>query len=249
MDHMTAPNDATTSPARDALVVKVRKLLAMAEGSGNPNEADAFSAKAAALIAEHRIDPERLRAEERSDLAVIEFDIGRGAYARGRLHLLQSIASTAGCDTVFTQRQIGTVAMVAGFRTDLDGVELLYHSLHAQASTRMAAERRSTGAATQRWRRSFLFGFGDEVHDLLERATDEVVQKAHPSQAALPVLRERRGRVAEYSKREFGRVRAARRPAPVQTGAYDVGVAAAHAADLGRRRVGGLTAIAGGRRA
>ena len=42
------------------LVAKVRKLLAMAEGSTNSNEADAFSRKAAELIAANRIDPERL---------------------------------------------------------------------------------------------------------------------------------------------------------------------------------------------
>ena len=52
-----------------ALLDKVRKLLAMAEGSANPNEADAFSRKAAELIAAHRIDPERLRAE--ADAAII----------------------------------------------------------------------------------------------------------------------------------------------------------------------------------
>ena len=75
-----------------SLISKVRKLLAMAEGSSNPNEADAFSRKAAELIAAHRIDPERLRAEARDDLDVREFELGRGAYVRGRLALLQVVA-------------------------------------------------------------------------------------------------------------------------------------------------------------
>ena len=44
----------------EPLLVKVRKLLAKAEATDNTNEAEAFSAKAAALIAAHRIDPARL---------------------------------------------------------------------------------------------------------------------------------------------------------------------------------------------
>ena len=49
------------------LLVRVRKLLDKAEGTLNAHEADAFSRKAAELIAEHRIDPERLAAVDASD--------------------------------------------------------------------------------------------------------------------------------------------------------------------------------------
>ena len=45
----------------EVLLDKIRKLLAKAEGTDNTNEAEAFSAKAAQLIAEHRIDPDHLR--------------------------------------------------------------------------------------------------------------------------------------------------------------------------------------------
>ena len=90
---MTSPPESPrTDPLDPGLVAKVRKLLAMAEGSPNPNEADAFSRKAAELIAAHRIDPERLRAEANDELAVRESVLGRGAYVRGRLGLLQVVA-------------------------------------------------------------------------------------------------------------------------------------------------------------
>ena len=49
------PDPSQPDPAGDSLIGKVRKLLAMAEGSANSNEADAFSRKAAELIAQHRI--------------------------------------------------------------------------------------------------------------------------------------------------------------------------------------------------
>ena len=232
--------------ADSPLIAKVRKLLAMAEGSPNPNEADAFSRKAAELIAEHRIAPEQLRDGGSGDLGVVEFVLGRGAYVRGRLALLQAVAEGHGCQVVFQARQAGTVAMVAGFRSDLDTVGLLYHSLHTQASSRMAAERRATPAATQRWRRSFLFGFASEIHTMFDDTVREATERLHPSSAALPVLRARKKRVDEFARQQFGRVVAARRPKAATVHGFDAGRRAAARADLGRKRVVGLRALGRG---
>jgi Protein of unknown function (DUF2786) len=236
----------TPDPIDAALLAKVRKLLAMAEGSSNANEADAFSRKAAELIAAHRIDPDRLRAEADDDLSILELELGRGAYVRGRLRLLQVIAEAHGCRVVFEVRDRGTVAFVAGFRSDLDTTELLYNSLHTQASSRMAGERRATGAATQQWRRSFLFGFADEIRQMLTKSADDAQRHVHPASSAVPALRARDRRVAEFSRQRFGRVGAARRPRPAIATGWEAGRKAAARADLGRRRVTGLRAIGRG---
>ena len=68
---------AATTPPPDSLIDKVRKLLAMAERTSNPNEADAFSRKAAVLIAEHRIRPEQLQEQSVGELQVDEVGLGR----------------------------------------------------------------------------------------------------------------------------------------------------------------------------
>jgi hypothetical protein len=246
---MTEATDLSNDPdgaAPESLVAKVRKLLAMAEGTSNRNEADAFSRKAAELIAAHRIDPERLRASACDELTVVQFPLGRGAYVRGRLGLLQAIGDAHGCRTVFEVHDRGTVAFVAGFRSDLDTVELLYHSLHTQASARMASERRATPAATQRWRRSFLFGYADQIRHMLREAADDAVKQVHPSSAALPALRARSKRVDEFARHQFGRVVAARKPAAATATGWAAGRQAASRADLGRRRVVGLRAIGRG---
>lgn len=234
-------------PAAASLIGKVRKLLAMAEGSANPNEADAFSRKAAELIAVHRIDQVRLRAEADDDLAVSEFVVGRGAYVRGRLALLQAVAESHGCRVVFEVGERGTVAFVAGFRSDLDTTELLFNSLHTQASSRMAAERRGTAAATQQWRRSFLFGYADQIRHMLQKSADTAQRHVHPSSAALPALRARDRRVDEYSRQRFGRVVSARRPKAATVTGWQAGRRAASSADLGRKQVGGLRALSAGR--
>jgi hypothetical protein len=237
----------TTAASADAtLVDKVRKLLAMAEGTANPNEADAFSRKAAALIAEHRIRPDQLRATGSGELGVEEFLLGRGAYVRGRLALLQAVAEAHSCMVVFQAQTSGMVAFVAGFRADLDTVGLLYHSLHTQASSRMARERRATAAATQQWRRSFLFGFADEIHTMLADTAREATERLHPSSTALPALRARERQVDEFLRRRFGRVVAARRPKAATPQGFVAGRRAAAAADLGRRRFGGRRALGRG---
>jgi hypothetical protein len=237
----------TSATATDhALISKVRKLLAMAEGTANPNEADVFSRKAAELIAEHRIQPDQLRDGAAGDLAIDEFVLGRGASVRGRLSLLQAVAEGHGCRVVFQARPEGTVAMVAGYRADLDTVGLLYHSLHTQAGARMAAERRATAAATQRWRRSFLFGFADQIHTMLHEAARDASERSHPSSAALPVLRARERRVDEFARQRFGRVVSARKPKAATVHGFVAGREAAARADLGRRRVAGLPALGRG---
>lgn len=244
MAGMSEPHTATTD---SPLVAKVRKLLAMAEGSSNPNEADAFSRKAAELIAAHRIDPDRLRGADRDGLRVLKLALGRGAYVRGRLALLQAVGEAHGCRTVFEMHDRGTVALVAGFESDLETIEVLYNSLHTQAATRMAAERRATPAATQQWRRSFMFGYADQIRAMLRATAAEAVQRVHPSSAALPALRARDKRVEEFSRQQFGRVVAARRPKAATVTGWEAGKRAASRADLGRARLPDIRAIGSGR--
>lgn len=238
---MTTPEELAPN-----VIAKVRKLLAMAEGTANPNEADAFSRKAAELIALHRIDPERLRAESDDDLDVLELELGRGAYVRGRLALLGAVGDAHGCKVVFEVRGHGTVAFVAGYRSDLDTVALLYHSLHTQASSRMAAERRATAAATQQWRRSFLFGYADQIRTMLRQSADEAERQATVTGTTLPAIRARDRRVEDFSRERFGRIVAARRPKAATATGWNAGWEAASQADLGRERLRGRRAIGRG---
>jgi hypothetical protein len=238
--------DPLSNPVAASLIEKVRKLLAMAEGTSNRNEADAFSRKAAELIAAHRIDPDRLRTAVHDELGVLELALGRGAYVRGRLSLLQAIGEAHGCRTVFEIHDRGTIAFVAGFRSDLDTVELLYNSLHNQAASRMAGERRATPAATQQWRRSFLFGYSQQIYAMLRSTGEEAIKRVHPSSAALPSLRARDKRVDEFTRQRWGRVAAARRPKAATATGFQAGQRAASRADIGRARLSGLPAIGRG---
>jgi hypothetical protein len=236
-------DETTPHEPDDALIAKVRKLLAMAERSGNPNEADAFSRKAAELIAAHRLSPEHLRETADDPLAVRTFAMGRGAYVRARISLLQAVADANGCRVVFAADRDGTTAYVAGFRRDLDTTEVLYSSLHAQAAGRMANVHRPTGAATQRWRRSFLFGYAHEVALMLASSRAEAERAVAGRGDWRPALRSREQRVAEFAATKFGRVVSARAPSAATLSGWNAGRTAAQRADLGRRGMPGRLAL------
>ncbi len=222
-----------------------------AAATANIHEADAFSRKAAELIARHRIDPATLaeRGDDRLDLR--EIPLGRGAYVRARLALLIAVADAHEARVVFAATPTGTIAYLAGYSNDLDLVEVMYTSLHAQAALRMSRERRATSAATQRYRRSFLFGYADRV----AKSLDEVRRDTESTStvdvtvdgAGRSLVRLERGRrVDEFLQQRFGRVRTARGSAGAEVGAWSAGSAAAERADLGRQRLHGRRSLGTG---
>lgn len=247
-------DETITIDADESLIVLVRKLMDKAGATRNVHEADAFARKAAELVARHRIEPSRLHGDVQGsgdDLAIREIAIGRGAYVRGRLALLDTIARYHDVRVVFASTPTGTVAYAAGFTSDLDVVEIMYESLHTQAAGQMAEERRATAAATQQFRRSFLFGFADRLDHVLADVRRSVASQATstPGSASSTELavRERNERVDEFLAQSFGRVRTARPAGAAQIGGFSAGAAAAERADVGRARIGRQREIGPGR--
>lgn len=243
----------TSQPASDIpdpLVQRVRKLLDKAEATTNVHEAEAFSQKAAELVAQHRISPDRLAGTEEADggLGIIEINIGRGAYVRARLALLTGVAEAHDVRVVFQATPAGTIAFAAGHRSDLGIVEVMYQSLHQQAASQMVGIKRQTGAATQRYRRSFLFGFAIRIGQILADTRSAVEQHLHsqPASTGAVALRERVERVDDFVATSWGRIRSASAPSAVGPDGYDSGKRAAERADVGRARLSGRRAIGKG---
>ncbi|MGI9646329.1 MAG: DUF2786 domain-containing protein [Ilumatobacteraceae bacterium] len=241
----------STLDRTESLIRRVEKLLDKAARTANPHEADAFARKAAELVAEHRIDPDHLYAGATGDddLVLRDIALGRGAYVRARLALLTAVAEANDVRVVFRSTEHGTIAHVAGFTSDVEVVEVMYQSLHSQAAAHMASIRRNTGAATQRFRRSFLFGYADRIAEILAdaRATTEADIGASSSSTSL-ALRARSERVEDFAAESFGRVRTARAPSAAQANAWAAGVNAAEGADVGRGRLAGRRALGSGQR-
>ena len=131
---------AGSSPASgdvdERILNKVRALLAKAESTEFPEEAEALSARAQELMAKYSIDQAVLAARK----GYKDSPAGRrlpvdNPYESPKASLLQMIASANRCRTVW-YKQLG-MSTVIGFPADMDAVELLFTSLLVQANTAM----------------------------------------------------------------------------------------------------------------
>jgi hypothetical protein len=186
-------HNVATGPEPDPRVLhKVRALLAKAESTEFPEEAEALTAKAQELIARHSIDSALLSAtatapssdEPRARRVGLD-----APYEAEKMSLLQAVAEANRCRTVWSN-QLG-FATVFGYETDVVAVELLFTSLLVQATAAMAragSKRRATGESrTRSFRQSFLSAYANRIGQRLRGVTDEAARNAGGSKL-LPVL-------------------------------------------------------------
>ncbi len=228
----------------------IRKLLAKAAGAATPAEAEAYTAKAVELAARHGVDAALLAARDPvpDRPGATRVEVG-GAYSAGRARLLGWVAAACGCRCVLHGGSPGRVEAVTvfGFAADRERAELLWTSLLLQAGAQLVRVRppdpRESVAA---YRRSWLHGFGVEVHRRLVAARDRAeAQAADPPSgpSAALVLADRRDRVDRAYAEAFPRLGAARRSVLRGSG-FGAGHRAGARADLGGTALDGA---AGGR--
>ncbi|MBC2863822.1 DUF2786 domain-containing protein [Streptomyces mexicanus] len=173
---------------------RIRALLAKAEATGYPEEAEALSAKAQELMARHSVDEALLAAHAPSPDTPAACRIGVDApYEQAKAVLLDAVATANHCRAVWNE-PLG-FSTVVGFEADLEAVELLYTSLLVQATTAMtkaeAAQRAGGRRRTKTFRQSFLAAYAHRVGARLAAAAETQV-----TQDLLPVLASREVAVA-----------------------------------------------------
>lgn len=182
----------------ERILARVRALLAKAESTNYPAEADTFTAGAQALMARHSIDHALLAA---SGQAPADEPTGRrigidNPYEAPKATLLDAIACANRSRAVWA-KELG-FATVVGHPTDLDTVEILFTSLLVQATTTMTRQGSRTyrggGSRTRTFRQSFLLSY---AHRIRERLTETTRQETETAAAEpgkrnlLPVLASR----------------------------------------------------------
>ena len=236
------PGEVGVAPRRvDAdprVLRKVTSLLAKAESTSFPDEAEALTAKAQELMTRHAISRAQLDARRgdapRAGGRRVAID---DPYAGARYLLLAAVADANRCRAVWT-KQWG-FSTVFGDEGDLDAVELLFTSLLVQATRAMVAEprRRSTTAGgTRSFRQSFLVAFAHRIGERLARAAEAVTADAAASSTALvPLLDARREAADEALRRAYPETRATRLTARNAAG-WHAGTLAADRAQLDLHR-------------
>ena len=232
----------TSSPVDPKVLGRVRALLAKAESTDFPDEAEALTAKAHQLMARYAIDqlPHDTAGGPGLHRVVIE-----SPYPAAKFHLLGAIARANRCEAVWSKHE--GVATVVGYPVDVTTVEVLYTSLLVQATTSMLAQGpradRRGRSRTRAFRHAFLLAFAAHIGVRLAEQTAAEEQAAAQSERAsgagtalVPLLQERADEVHRAVDEAFPRLRQHR--VSVSSGdGVRAGVAAAEQADLGRGRL------------
>ncbi|MFF9032077.1 DUF2786 domain-containing protein [Streptomyces iakyrus] len=183
------------------MLPRIRALLAKAEATGFPEEAEALSAKAQELMARHSVDEALLAARAPSPDAPGACRIGvEPPYEQAKAVLLDAVAGANHCRAVWNE-PFG-FSTVVGFETDLEAVELLYTSLLVQSTTAMtkaeARQRAGGRKRTKTFRQSFLAAYAHRIGTRLAAAAETQV-----TDDLLPVLASREVAVTGRLDRMF----------------------------------------------
>lgn len=170
-------------PVTERVLTRVRALLAQAESTPYPAEAETFSAAAQSLMARHSIDQALLArsgpAGRREAPVARRVGVDR-PYEAPRAGLLEAVAVANRCRTVWS-RDLG-FSTVVGFESDVAATQALYLSLLVQATHAMTGHgsrsARGGGSRTRSFRQSFLLAYAHRIGERLRAVTDAEVDSA-----------------------------------------------------------------------
>lgn len=221
------------APGEPRTLTRVRALLAKAEATTYPEEAEALSAKAQELMARYSIDAALLSAAAPSPDAPGACRIGvEPPYEQSKAVLLDAVADANHCRAVWNET-FG-FSTVVGFEADLDVVELLHTSLLVQAQTAMtgaeAAQRAGGRKRTKTFRQAFLASYAHRVGTRLRAVAETQV-----SDDLLPVLASREVAVTGRLDRMFPETTTTRLRGVRDEAGWTEGARAADRAEVGPR--------------
>ncbi|MFB7517453.1 DUF2786 domain-containing protein [Streptomyces sp. NPDC056144] len=192
------------------MLTRIRALLAKAEATGYPEEAEALTAKAQELMARHSLDEATLAAGAPSPETPGAIRIGvEPPYEQAKAILLDAVATANHCRAVWNEAY--GFSTVVGFEADLDPVELLYTSLLVQGTAAMAraeAEQRAGGRKrTKSFRQSFFLAYANRLGKRLSATSRRVAAEAP---TLLPALASREVAVTARTDELFPETRTTR---------------------------------------
>lgn len=204
-----APRTARRSTARPSeqaarLLPRIRALLAKAESTDHPAEAEAFTAKAQELMTRHAIDEALLAAD---DQGAVDVDAVRvlvhDPYAVQKVGLLDVIARANRSRVVWSS--FSSCATLIGVPTDVQLVEMLFTSTLVQATRAMThagqgPEHRGPERTTS-FRKAFLTAYAVRIGERLAATAEQAT--ASYGTGLVPVLAHQAAAVEDATERLF----------------------------------------------
>lgn len=218
-------------------------MLAKAESTAFPAEAEALLAKAQELMARHAIDEAMLTeaAGRSSKQITTEVVITEAPYAGAKAALLSRVADANHCRMVIQGGREGSVrtCVLVGHEADIANVRSLFAALSLHATRAMLAAPVPTHDTPRRFRHAFLLAFAHRIGERLREAAqhaeaDAATNAAGSDRSVALVLRDRRSAVDRALAEQFPRLRTVRSQVSSSAGVQSGRVAADRAA-LGHR--------------
>jgi hypothetical protein len=202
---VAAGDSAARTGVDQKVLARVRALLAKAESTQFPEEAEALSTKAQELMNRHAFERALLDATEHKPQQVTSSRLWLdNPYVEPKSQLVAAIAASNRCRSVL-HPSLGFVSLV-GDPLDLEITELMTTSLLVQATRAMTAEgsRISRGGVsrTKSFRKSFLIAYAIRIGERLREASETAHDTADDPRL-LPVLTERTEVVDEAFRAMF----------------------------------------------
>jgi hypothetical protein len=220
-------------------------MLAKAQSTEFPAEAEALMAKAQELMARHAIDEAMLQASgsgRGSDAVGSQVIVVEPPYAGAKAALLGSVARANHCRLVIQGGGQGArTCVLVGHESDLAGVTTLFTALSLHATRTMLATPVPAHDGPRRFRHAFLHAFAARIGERLREATRQAEAEAgqgSPAQSVELVLRDRSDAVDRALAEQFPNLRTMRTQVSSVAG-ISSGRAAADTAALGQRGVEG----------
>jgi hypothetical protein len=197
---------AVVGEVDEKMLARVRALLAKAEATEYPDEAEALSAKAQALMVRHSLREAVADHESgRASIAAARRVWIDNPYVAAKVALVQAVAQANRCRTVW-HKNLGCVVNV-GAENDLDLVDLLTTSLLVQASRAMLVAGRRHDvrgqSRTKSFRLSFLVAYATRIGERLAATSSSVTEELRHDDRLLPVLAARNRAADEAFDRLF----------------------------------------------
>jgi hypothetical protein len=190
------------------ILLRVRALLAKAESTTFPEEAEALTAKAQELMSRYSLE---LIMVERAVNAADPHPVAArrlwldNPYVAAKAMLVATVAAANRCRTVLSDKLGFTT--VLGDEIDLEIVELLSTSLLVQATRAMLSAgtqmTRSGRSRTRSYRHSFLLAYATRIGERLSSARDAGTAAVAEAAQLLPVLAARERIVDELFESMF----------------------------------------------
>lgn len=227
-------------PANGKMLARIRALLAKAEATEFPDEAEALSGKAQELMAKFSLDSALVEADvEIPDDSAARRLWVETPYVSAKAQLVGAVAAANRCRTVVIEAL--AVVTIVGAELDLQHTEILSTSLLVQANRAMLAAGKQIGrrgeSRTRSFRQSFLMAYAMRIGERLQ-ATASAAEAAVPesdAQRLLPVLAKREEQVEALYTKLFPNT-TTRRTRITNGEGWEAGLTAADQAQLDARR-------------